>query len=42
MFALGRVAGLAGVATVVVVLLGAADDPDGTSSSVADRGRVVA
>ncbi|MFF5934505.1 GAP family protein [Streptomyces sp. NPDC012508] len=42
LFALGWVAGLAVVATVVVVLFGAADDPDSTSSSVADWGRVVA
>ncbi|MFB7373319.1 GAP family protein [Streptomyces sp. NPDC056222] len=42
LFALGWVAGLAVVATVVVTLFGAADDPDSTSSSVADWGRVAA
>ncbi|MEU9863946.1 GAP family protein [Streptomyces sp. NPDC047971] len=42
LFALGWVAGLAVVATVVVVLFGAADDPDSTSSAVADWVRVAA
>ena len=41
LFALGWVAGLAVVATLIVVLFGGADDPDSTSSAIADWLRVV-
>lgn len=42
LFALGWVAGLAVVATLVVVVFGGADDPDSTSSAFADGLRVLA
>lgn len=42
LFAAGWVAGLAIVAALVVVVFGGADDPDSTSSTIADWVRVVA
>ncbi|WP_460105395.1 GAP family protein [Streptomyces sp. YKOK-J1] len=42
LFAAGWVAGLAVAATVVVLVFGRADDPDSTSSAIADWGRVLA
>ncbi|MFD7443552.1 GAP family protein [Streptomyces sp. NPDC059909] len=41
LFAAGWVAGLAIAATLVVVVFGGADDPDSTSSAIADWGRVL-
>ncbi|MGW0970764.1 GAP family protein [Streptomyces sp. NPDC002516] len=42
LFAVGWVTGLAVAATLVTVLFGGADDPDSTSSAIADWGRVAA
>ncbi|WP_199546527.1 GAP family protein [Streptomyces sp. N35] len=42
LFAVGWVSGLAVVSTLVTVLFGGADDPDSTSSAIADWGRVLA
>jgi threonine/homoserine/homoserine lactone efflux protein len=41
-FAFGWVVGLAAVITLVAIVFGGADDPDSTSSAIADWGRVVA
>ncbi|MEU2079851.1 GAP family protein [Streptomyces sp. NPDC013489] len=42
LFTAGWITGLAITATLVAVLFGAADDPESTSSAIADWGRVVA
>lgn len=42
LFAAGWITGLGIAATLVVVVLGGADDPDSTSSAIADWGRVFA
>ncbi|MFF3689533.1 GAP family protein [Streptomyces sp. NPDC002187] len=42
LFALGWVAGLAIVATLIVMVFGGTDDPDSASSAIADWGRVFA
>jgi threonine/homoserine/homoserine lactone efflux protein len=42
LFAAGWLVGLAAVTTLAVVAFGGADDPDSTSSALADWGRVVA
>ncbi|MFD5636686.1 GAP family protein [Streptomyces sp. NPDC127077] len=42
LFAAGWITGLTIAATLIAVLLGGADDPDSTSSAVADWGRVLA
>ncbi|MFD9499961.1 GAP family protein [Streptomyces sp. NPDC060035] len=42
LFAAGWITGLGIVATLVVVVFGGADDPDSTSSAIADWGRVFA
>ncbi|GLX41045.1 hypothetical protein Sros01_71180 [Streptomyces roseochromogenus] len=42
LFAAGWITGLAIAATLVAALFGAADDPDSTSSAIADWGRVLA
>ncbi|MFD8733359.1 GAP family protein [Streptomyces sp. NPDC059618] len=42
LFAAGWITGLTITATVVALLFGGADDPDSTSSAIADWGRVVA
>ncbi|WP_327413450.1 GAP family protein [Streptomyces sp. NBC_01233] len=42
LFAAGWITGLAIAATLVAVLFGGADDPDSTSSAIADWGRVLA
>ncbi|MEU6273754.1 GAP family protein [Streptomyces populi] len=42
LFAAGWITGLAIAATLVAVLFSEADDPDSTSSAIADRGRVLA
>ncbi|MFI0960733.1 GAP family protein [Streptomyces sp. NPDC021080] len=42
LFAAGWITGLAITATLVAVLFGGADDPDSTSSAIADWGRVAA
>ncbi|MGP3683259.1 GAP family protein [Streptomyces sp. IBSNAI002] len=42
LFAAGWMAGLTIVATLVAVLFGGADDPESTSSAIADWGRVLA
>jgi threonine/homoserine/homoserine lactone efflux protein len=41
-FAVGWIVGLSVVTALVVVVFGGADDPDGTSSTIADWGRVLA
>ncbi|WP_333777571.1 GAP family protein [Streptomyces sp. IBSBF 3136] len=42
LFAAGWVAGLSIAATVIVLVFGEAEDPDSTSSAIADWGRVLA
>ncbi|MGW1963845.1 GAP family protein [Streptomyces sp. NPDC001935] len=42
LFAVGWITGLTIAATLVALLFGGADDPDSTSSAIADWGRVVA